>query len=110
MRIVVKFGTNIVAGPNNTVNKARLMEMVRQLARLHTQGHEITLVSSGAIFTGRAAVGNVPNRKDIPFKQMLAAIGQVELIHTYQQLFEIYNVIIGQALLTRSDLANRAAI
>jgi len=46
MRVVIKFGTNVVAAENNTVAKARLLEMVRQLAILHAAGHQIALVSS----------------------------------------------------------------
>ena len=112
-RIVIKLGTNIVASPDNTVNREGLLEVVRQMARLHRDGHEIILVSSGAIFVGQQAldqrwsVAEVRNRKDIPFKQMLAAIGQVKLLHIYEQLFDLYNVTIAQALLTRSDLTNR---
>jgi glutamate 5-kinase len=107
MRVVIKFGTNLVASQNNTVNRPRLLEMVRQMARLHAAGHQIALVSSGAIFVGRRHFSNLPQRKDIPFKQMLAAIGQVKLLHIYEQLFDIYNITIAQALLTRGDLSNR---
>jgi glutamate 5-kinase len=108
MRIVIKLGTTTVASQNKTVNRPRLLEIVRQMAKLHANGHELALVSSGAIFVGRREVDNLPNRKDIPFKQMLAAIGQVKLLHIYEQLFDIYGMTIAQALLTRSDLTNRA--
>ena len=108
MRVVIKLGTNIVASNDNTVNRPKLLEMVRQMAALHAAGHEIVLVTSGAIFVGQQAVNPLPNRKDIPYKQMLAAIGQVKLLHIYEQFFDIYNITIGQALLTRSDLDNRA--
>ena len=107
MRVVIKFGTNLVASQNNTVNRPRLLEMVRQMAKLHAVGHEIALVSSGAIFVGRRHFSDLPQRKDIPFKQMLAAIGQVKLLHIYEQLFDIYNITIAQALLTKGDLSNR---
>lgn len=108
MRVVIKFGTNIVASADNRVNRPGLLEMIRQMARLHQHGHQITLVSSGAIFVGRQAVADVPDRKDIPYKQMLAAIGQVKLLHIYEQLFDIYGITIAQALLTRGDLTNRS--
>jgi len=107
MRIVIKFGTNLVASQNKTVDRPRLLEMIRQMARLHAQGHQIALVSSGAIFVGRRHFDDLPQRKDIPFKQMLAAIGQVKLMHIYEQLFDIYHITIAQALLTRGDLSNR---
>lgn len=108
MKLVIKFGTNVVASPNNTINKPRLLEMVRQIAALHGEGHRIALVSSGAIFVGRNSAPDLPQRKDIPFKQMLAAIGQVQLLNIYEQLFDLYGITIAQALLTRADLAHRA--
>lgn len=107
MRVVVKIGTNVVASPNKTVNRPRLLEVVRQLAHLQSEGHHLVLVSSGAVFVGRQFVPDLSNRKDIPFKQMLAAIGQVKLMHIYEQLFGIYGIVIAQALLTRSDIKNR---
>jgi len=107
VKLVIKFGTNVIASPDNTINKPRLLEMVRQIAALHREGHRIALVSSGAIFVGRQNAPDLPRRKDIPFKQMLAAIGQVKLLNIYEQLFDIYGITIAQALLTRSDLANR---
>ena len=108
MRIVIKFGTNVIASAEGTINKPRLLEMVRQIAALHRAGHQLALVSSGAIFVGRRHAPALPQRKDIPFKQMLAAIGQVKLLNIYEQLFDIYGITIAQALLTRSDLGNRA--
>ncbi len=107
MRVVIKFGTNVVAAENNTLAKARLLEMVRQLAILHAAGHQIALVSSGAIFVGRHRLRSLSKRKDIPYKQMLAAVGQVKLLNIYEQFFDIYNIAIAQALLTRGDLADR---
>jgi glutamate 5-kinase len=83
--------------------------LVRQIAYLSQEGHEPLLVSSGAIFTGRELLGvdRPSQRKDIPHKQMLAAVGQGHLLALYQQIFEMYNLIVAQALLTRADLANR---
>jgi glutamate 5-kinase len=84
-----------------------MVDLVRQIAVLHTQGHELLFVSSGAIFAGREVLGTLPHRRDIPFKQTLAAIGQVRLMAIYEQLFGLYEVKIAQALLTRADLADR---
>ena len=60
MRIVIKLGTSTVASQNKTVNRPRLLEIVRQMARLHANGHELALVSSGAIFVGQREVDNLP--------------------------------------------------
>ena len=108
MRIVVKLGTNVVASSDQTVNKPRLLDIVRQMVVLKNHGHEVVLTTSGSIFVGRHSMKNLPNRKDIPFKQMLAAVGQVRLMNIYDQLFGIYDVTVAQILITRSDFMNRA--
>lgn len=111
MRIVVKVGTRTLTENSERLSRPRMLEIVRQIAQLHAQGHELALVSSGAIFAGREALGllaapiTVP--RDIPFKQTLAAIGQVRLMAIYEQLFELYDIKIAQALLTRADLSDR---
>jgi glutamate 5-kinase len=84
-----------------------MLEMVKQMAHLHAQGHEMLLVSSGAIFAGREQLGPPPRRRDIPFKQTLAAVGQVRLMGLYEQFFALYDIPVAQALLTRADLADR---
>jgi glutamate 5-kinase len=84
-----------------------MLEMVKQMAHLHAQGHETLLVSSGAIFAGREQLGPPPRRRDIPFKQTLAAVGQVRLMGLYEQFFALYDIPVAQALLTRADLADR---
>jgi glutamate 5-kinase len=109
MRIVIKVGTNVLRAGTERIHRPRLIDLVRQIAYLSQEGHEPLLVSSGAIFTGRELLGvdRPSQRKDIPHKQMLAAVGQGHLLALYQQIFEMYNLIVAQALLTRADLANR---
>ncbi len=107
MRIVVKVGTRTLSAGSDCLNRPRMIDMVRQIARLHAEGHELLLVSSGAIFAGREALGAPHRRKDIPFKQTLAAVGQVRLMAIYEQLFGLYDTHIAQVLLTRADLADR---
>ena len=107
MRIVIKVGTNTLAHHGDRLSKPHMAELVRQIAELHKQRHETLLVSSGAVFAGREVLAQEPRRRDIPFKQTLAAIGQVRLMALYEQLFAIFGITIAQALLTRADLANR---
>lgn len=109
MRIVTKVGTNVLRAGTQRIHRPRLIELARQLARLKEQGHQPLLVSSGAIFAGRELIGvkSLSHNKDIPHKQMLAAIGQGQLLSLYQKIFELYGITVAQALLTRSDLANR---
>jgi glutamate 5-kinase len=84
-----------------------MIELIRQVSQLHQAGHEVLIVSSGAVFAGRAALGTAPRRRDVLYKQALAAVGQVRLMAIYEQLFSIYDIVIAQALLTRADLADR---
>jgi len=109
MRIVVKIGTNVLRAGTERISRPGLIDVARQISGLKEQGHEPILVSSGAIFAGRELLGVIPpaQKKDIPYKQMLAAVGQGRLLALYQQIFEMYNLIVAQALLTRDDLANR---
>jgi glutamate 5-kinase len=109
MRIVIKVGTNVLRAGTERISRPRLIDLARQIAGLSEAGHEPILVSSGAIFSGKELLGVIPpaQKKDIPYKQMLAAVGQGRLLSLYQQIFEMYNLIVAQALLTRADLANR---
>lgn len=109
MRIVIKVGTNVLRAGTERIHRPRLIDLARQIACLLQEGHEPILVSSGAIFAGRELLGvdKPAQRKDIPHKQMLAAVGQGRLLALYQQIFEMYNLVVAQALLTRADLAHR---
>ena len=106
-RLVVKVGTNTLTAGGESLRRPRMIEMVRQVARLVQEGHEVALVSSGAIVAGREALQVGRDGKDIPFKQVLAAVGQVRLMQIWDQLFSLYEVTVAQTLLTRADLADR---
>jgi glutamate 5-kinase len=106
-RLVVKLGTSVITGGTAHINPRRLLEIVRQVAVLHERGAEIAIVTSGAVAAGRDVLGNPDLGKNIPAKQMLAAIGQPRLMNTYADLFAIFGVQVAQVLLTRADLLNR---
>ncbi|MFC1954710.1 glutamate 5-kinase [Chloroflexota bacterium] len=107
-RIVVKLGTSLLTGGTDSLNEEVMAKLVDQVADLHWQGLEVLLVSSGAIAAGRYKLGIEKERKDMPFRQVLAAVGQGGLMNVYEQLFSRHNIIVAQALLTRSDLTDRA--
>ncbi|MGH9339078.1 MAG: glutamate 5-kinase [Acidobacteriota bacterium] len=107
MRIVVKLGTYTLSAGGERLSHSRMVELVRQVARLRNGGHEMLVVSSGAVFAGREILGPPSIRKDISFKQVLAAAGQVRLMGLYEEFFSLHQVPVAQALLTRSDLADR---
>jgi glutamate 5-kinase len=106
-RLVVKLGTSVITAGTAHPNPRRLLEIIRQVAVLHERGAEIAVVTSGAVAAGRDVLGNPDLGKNIPAKQMLAAIGQPRLMNTYADLFAIFNVHVAQVLLTRADLLNR---
>jgi glutamate 5-kinase len=107
-RIVVKLGTSLLTGSSNYLNEAAMNGLVGQIARLHEQGAEIIIVSSGAIAAGRDKLGLTKNIRGIPFKQVLASVGQSRLMNIYERLFDRHNITVAQALLTKADLSDRA--
>lgn len=106
-RIVVKLGTNLLTGGTDRLNLETMSSLVGQVARLHKQGLEVIIVTSGAIAAGRQRLGPIWDRKDVPFKQVLAAVGQSRLMDAYDQLFNWHEITIAQILLTRADLLDR---
>lgn len=106
-RIVLKFGTSTLTAGGSQLSPPRLVELTRQIAALHQQGMELVVVSSGAMAAGRERLNYPQLPKDVPAKQMLAAVGQPRLMSLYEQLFGLYGLNVAQVLLTRTDLADR---
>ncbi|HHX44034.1 MAG TPA: glutamate 5-kinase [Chloroflexi bacterium] len=106
-RIVVKVGTSTLTAGTDALNPPRMLDLVRQLAALRASGLDVVLVSSGAQQAGRERLGFPQESKTIPFKQMLAAVGQGRIMHLWEQYFELYDVIVAQVLLTRQDVEDR---
>ena len=107
-RIVVKLGTSLLTGGSDHLAHDMMIRLVDQVARLHQQGVEIVVVSSGAMAAGRQRLGLTRKIKDIPFKQVLCSVGQSRLMHIYEELFGQYDIPIAQALLTKADLSDRS--
>jgi glutamate 5-kinase len=107
-RIVAKFGTSLLTSGTDHLDLQVMANLVEQVARLHGQGKEIIIISSGAIASGREKLKKVPERKNTPFKQVLASVGQSHLMYTYEQLFSRHNITVAQALLTKEDLSDRS--
>ncbi|GAA5214349.1 glutamate 5-kinase [Corallincola platygyrae] len=106
-RVVVKLGTSVLTGGSLALDRAHMVELVRQIAHLHKSGCDVVLVSSGAIAAGREHLGFPTLGNNVAAKQMLAAVGQSQLIQSWEQLFNIYGLHVGQILLTRADLEDR---
>ena len=107
MLIVVKLGTSSLTSGTSKISPPFLVELARQVTQLHSSGHQVILVSSGAIAAGREKLGFPQLLKDLPAKQMLSAIGQPRLMAIYEQVFGLYGHTLAQVLLTRTDLADR---
>ncbi len=103
MRIVLKVGTSTLAHATGRLNIRRVEELCRIVSDLKNAGHELILVSSGAIGMGVGKLALSQKPKDIPTKQAAAAVGQCELMYTYDKLFDQYHHIVAQILLTGSD-------
>lgn len=105
MRIVVKVGTSTLAHATGRLNIQRMERLCKVLSDLKNAGHEIILVSSGAIGMGVGKLSLSARPKDMPTKQAAAAVGQCELMYFYDKLFTEYNHIVAQLLITAPDLA-----
>ena len=104
MEIVVKVGTSTLAHATGRLNIRHVEELVKVLSDLKNAGHQIILVSSGAIGMGVGKL-NLPGKpSDMPTKQAAAAVGQCELMYTYDRLFLQYNHTVAQILLTGEDV------
>ncbi len=100
-RVVIKLGTSTLTHRTGRLNIRRVENLVRNIADLQNAGHEIILVSSGAVGLGVAKLGLMEKPKDTPSKQACAAVGQCELMYLYDKLFSEYSLNVAQMLLTK---------
>ncbi len=105
-RIVVKVGTSTLTHKTGKTNISRISDLVNVLADLHNMGHEIILVSSGAIAIGTSRLGLKRKPDTIMGKQAAAAVGQGELMFLYDKFFGEYDVVVSQLLFTYDALEN----
>lgn len=108
MRIVVKVGTTTLAHSTGNLNIRRVEELCKVLSDLKNAGHDVILVSSGAIGMGVGKLSLSEKPDDIPGKQAAAAVGQCELMYVYDKLFSEYNHVVAQILITGDDVQNES--
>lgn len=106
MRIVVKIGTSTLAHPTGHLNIRRVEELCKTMSDIKNAGHEVILVSSGAIGMGVGKLGLLQRPQDIPTKQAAAAVGQCELMYVYDKLFSEYHHTVAQLLITNDNMVN----
>ena len=105
-KIVIKFGSNTLAGSNGRINDPLLGEFAEQTTALIRQGKQIVIVSSGAQVAGLSAMGKWERKRDIHYRQALCAVGQVKLMDAWERAFAPLGIQIAQILLTRDDFAD----
>ena len=106
-RIVVKAGTTLLTGSTDRLDLEMMSSLVGQVARLQFAGRQMMIVSSGAVAAGRKILEGQHQGRDVPVRQVLAAVGQGRLLQAYEQLFDWHGIPVAQALLTRRDLSDR---
>ena len=106
-RIVAKFGTNLLTAGTDEIDSATMSSLVAQVVRLMDEGREVVIVTSGAVAAGRQRLNIAQNRRDIPFRQALASVGQPHLMQQYDKLFAAGGRVVAQTLLTKRDIGDR---
>jgi glutamate 5-kinase len=106
-RIVIKVGSRVLTREDNGIDAAIIRGLAGQISSLRKSGHEVVLVTSGAVAAGRGALGLCERPRTIPQKQAAAAIGQSRLMRAYEDALDEHGITAGQILLTRTDLADR---
>lgn len=105
--IIIKLGTSTLTDGTPRLSRPNLLNIIRQVTVLVKEGCRVVVVSSGAMAAGREALNHPTLPNHLPAKQMLSAVGQGYLIQVYTMLFALYDVQIGQVLLTHADLSHR---
>ncbi len=105
-KIVIKIGSNTLAKEDGTINLDFMADFARQCSDLMRSGKQLVLVSSGAQVAGVSTLDRWSRKKDIHYRQALCAIGQVELMNRWRQVFADFGLHIGQLLLTKDDFAD----
>ena len=107
MRVVVKLGTSTLTHATGRINIRRVEKLCKILSDIKNAGHELILVSSGAIGMGVGKLNMKEKPTDVPTKQACAAIGQCELMYLYDKLFREYSHIVAQMLITGRDIREK---
>jgi len=102
-KIVIKVGSNTLSNEDGKINRVFMKSLARQIDFLIKKGKQVIIVSSGARIAGVSTLGKWQRKEDIHYKQALCAIGQVELMRSYRESLEEYDLHIAQMLLTRDD-------
>jgi len=106
-RLVIKVGSALLIGEDGHVHRGWLEGLAEDVARLKAEGHEVLIVSSGAIAIGSTVLGLNKRRARLEDLQAAAAAGQVQLVHAYQEALSAHDIVAAQVLLTPADTEDR---
>ncbi|MCM1354836.1 MAG: glutamate 5-kinase [Staphylococcus sp.] len=109
LRIVVKVGSNVLTRQDGKPNVTNMSALVDQIAALRSSGHEVILVSSGAVACGRGAVKPARQLDAVAQRQLYSSVGQIRLINIYNSLFGEYGLVVGQVLTQKENFSSRTA-
>lgn len=108
MRISIKVGSNVLTRTDGSLDFTRMSALVDQIAVLRSQGHEVILVSSGAVASGRSELKHIHHDLDsVDQRQLFSAVGQAKLINRYFELFREYGIPVGQVLTTKENFQDK---
>lgn len=108
-RIVVKVGSNVITRRDGMPDVTNMSSLVDQIATLRGLGHEIILVSSGAVACGRGAIRPSRMLDSVAARQLYSSIGQIRLINLYDSLFAGYGLVVGQVLTQKENFSSRTS-
>lgn len=107
MRITIKIGSNVLTRKDGSLDVTRMSSLVDQVAELRHQGHEVILVSSGAVASGRSELKHIQHDLDsVDQRQLFSAVGQAKLMNRYFEMFREYGISVGQVLTTKENFAD----
>jgi len=106
-KIVIKIGSNVLATPEGLPDETHINHLVEQIAALREQGIQILLVSSGAVASARGRIRMNSHTDPVTQRQVLAAVGQIQLLQLYNRLFGEKGITIAQVLVTKNDFRDR---
>ena len=107
MRITIKIGSNVLTRQDGSLDVTRMSALVDQIASLRNMGHEVILVSSGAVASGRSELKHIQHDLDsVDQRQLFSAVGQAKLINRYFELFKDYGIHVGQVLTTKENFSD----
>lgn len=106
-RIVIKIGSSSLTNTKGEIDQTKFNDHIEAVAALRQEGHEVILVSSGAVAAGFSSLGYPSRPVTLKGKQAAAAVGQSLLIQSYMEKLRYFNIIPAQILLTRNDFSKK---